>query len=395
MKHKIILAIVGICTIVAAAGCFPHSLDVPRAPERAAVAGAIVDHEKIGRMPVPGSPMVSADVYRFSYVTRSDTTQVATARLAVPVTAGADYDMVAHLHGTIGFADHCAPSRMPGFGFEAPLNQIPADMVADGRVVVMPDYPGLGAPGRHRYVEKEATGRSVWDAFTAAQSLMEERYPERRATGRVLLMGHSQGGHAAMAALATQHPDDPWNLVGTVALAPPGDPLHHARLVALGEANAGPLAWALMSYSIAYPDEVDRDALFEEWVVDSLPSMMEEYCIPTIKVWLGNDPEDIFTEEALEMFANRTPSPELASLIERERLDTSIRDSEVVVFHGNADDLLPMALSSQLADRLADNGNRVAWHEVDGAGHLTVPHHVRHRVGALADERFGAGNVGP
>jgi pimeloyl-ACP methyl ester carboxylesterase len=333
--------------------------------------------------------MVLVDVYRFSYVTQSDKQAVATARLAVPVSGPAQYDVVTHLHGTIGFADHCAPSKLPGFGFESPLNPIPADMVADGRVVVMPDYPGLGVPGRHRYIEKESTGRSVWDSLEAAKRVVSEHYPDRSATGQLLVMGHSQGGHATLATLATQRDTDPWNVVGAVAFAPPGDPVEHAAMMVEGDARAAPFAWALMSYAQAYPDDLAADLVFEGWVHESLPGMMHDYCAPALTVWLGGDPDAIFTADAMEMFTRRQPSAGMARVVERERLDHLQTQVPIRIYHGTSDTLLPHKLSQDLAQRLTENGNDVEWRAVEGAGHLSVPYKVRCEVAMLANQRFG------
>ncbi len=354
-----------------------------------APAGTLIDWQHLGRVPVPGRPTVQADVYRFSYVTRSDHREIATARMAIPAGGfDASYDLVAHLHGTIGFADHCAPSMMPGFGFESPVNPIPADMVAAGRVVVMPDYPGLGAPGVHRYVQRDATGRSVWDGLAAARTLVPTVQPTAETTNRVLLTGHSQGGHATFAALATRRPGDDFDVVGAVAFAPPGDAIQHARLVADGQARAAPFAWALMSYAQAYPDAIDPAWWFEEEVAQKLPGMLEERCAPKITVWLGNDPEEIFTDQALHAFRSGDLPPGLEDVMERERLDGVRTDTEILVYHGTRDGLLPAELSRELARRLEENGTDVEWRAVEGGRHLTVPRQSRREAVAWIERRF-------
>lgn len=380
------IAALVLCTVMA---CAARQVSTTEPDSPITTAGTLVDWKHLGRVPVPGHPTVQADVYRYSYVTRSDRRQIATARLAIPSTGfGASYDLVAHLHGTIGFADHCAPSMMPGFGFESPVNPIPADMVAAGRVVVMPDYPGLGGPGPHRYVERDATGRSVWDGLAAARTLVPVVRPTAQTTDRVLLTGHSQGGHATFAALATQRLDDRFEVVGAVAFAPPGDPVEHARLVAAGEARAAPFAWALMSYARAYPDAIDPGWWFEEEVAEHLPKKLEERCAPKLTVWLGNDPDEIFTDQALRAFETGEFPPGVTRVLRRERLDGFHTDTDILVWHGTRDGLLPAELSRDLAERLEHEGTHVEWHSVEGGRHLTVPRQARAETLAWIEERL-------
>src|SRR5664280_472826 len=125
--------------------------------------------------------------------------------------------IVAWAHGTTGVASRCAPSLEPGAGIgRIPLLQ---DLVAEGAVVVATDYPGLGTPGTHPYLVGESEGRSVLDSVRAAETV------ERgSSSAKVVLMGHSQGGHAVLfaAQLAQSYAPD-LHLVGVVAMAPPTD----------------------------------------------------------------------------------------------------------------------------------------------------------------------------
>lgn len=375
MRRRVLLSLILAATTLALSpACNSRHVRTEVATTEPGAAGQLVDWRYLDTVSLPGHRLTQAHIYRFSYVTQSDRMQVATARIAIPTIGYANYDLVAHLHGTIGFADHCAPSVMPGFGFETPVNPLPADMVAAGHVVVMPDYPGLGAPGPHRYVERAATGRSVWDALVAAQRVVRVVQPTSTTSNRVLLMGHSQGGHALFSALSTQRESDDFDVVGAVAFAPPGDAQRHAELVAAGQARPAPFAWALSSYARAYPDVIDRDHWFAAGVAESLPAKLESQCAPRIKLWLGDDPAEIFSEHALQAF-EQGELP--AAVLEAERIDRFTTDVDIVVFHGTRDQLLPPELSEQLASTLAEHGTHVDWRPVRHAGHLTVPRFAR------------------
>lgn len=117
------------------------------------------------------------------------------------------WPVVSTAHGTTGIASPCAPSRSvtaaPGWGVEG--------------VWAMTDYIGLGPVGeRHAYLSKADEGNAVIDIVRAARLL-----PDAHASARWVAVGHSQGGHGALAAheLAASHAPE-LHLVATVALSP-------------------------------------------------------------------------------------------------------------------------------------------------------------------------------
>ncbi len=125
------------------------------------------------------------------------------------------YPVVAWAHGTTGIADTCAPSKQG-------LADIPAEVqepVAEGYVVTATDYEGLGTPGIHPYLIGISEGRSVLDSIRAAQAL-----PEAHAGAEAVVVGHSQGGHAALwsAELAPSYASG-LSLLGALAASPPTD----------------------------------------------------------------------------------------------------------------------------------------------------------------------------
>jgi dipeptidyl aminopeptidase/acylaminoacyl peptidase len=61
-----------------------------------------------------------------------------------------------------------------------------------GYAVVQTDYEGLGTPGDHPYLIGVSEGRSVLDMVRAARKL------DSSLGKRVVIAGHSQGGHAAL-----------------------------------------------------------------------------------------------------------------------------------------------------------------------------------------------------
>ena len=81
-----------------------------------------------------------------------------------------------------------------------------------GYAIARTDYEGLGTPGVHPYLIGTSAAHSVLDAARAARAL------DKNVSNKVIIAGHSQGGHAALwaAALAPSYTRD-LDVRGTVA----------------------------------------------------------------------------------------------------------------------------------------------------------------------------------
>jgi hypothetical protein len=119
------------------------------------------------------------------------------------------WPVISLAHGTVGLADDCTPSHAPG--------RDAANFTKRGFLVAATDYEGLGTAGRHPYLVGESEARSTIDIVRAARNLG----PTANAGTRYVVIGYSQGGHAA---LFTNQIAASWapelTLVGTVAGAP-------------------------------------------------------------------------------------------------------------------------------------------------------------------------------
>lgn len=115
-------------------------------------------------------------------------------------------------HGSTGIADTCAPSRT---GTDRYVHPFLKKLLKAGFVVVSTDYEGLGTPGDHPYLNGTSEGRSVLDIVRAARNM------NPKVGSRVVIGGHSQGGHAALwaASLASKWTPE-LKIGGTVAFAP-------------------------------------------------------------------------------------------------------------------------------------------------------------------------------
>jgi hypothetical protein len=105
--------------------------------------------------------------------------------------------VIGYAAGTQGMGDQCAPSRQLAAGSEYEGAFI-SGLLTRGYAVAMTDYQGLGTPGTHTYMVREAQAHAVLDMVRAAQRLPGTGLP---AAGPVMLAGYSQGGGASAAAV--------------------------------------------------------------------------------------------------------------------------------------------------------------------------------------------------
>jgi pimeloyl-ACP methyl ester carboxylesterase len=143
------------------------------------------------------------------------------------------FPVISWAHGTVGVADLCAPSRDQPISRAHPMNVYVHTLLnaflREGWAVVMTDYEGLGTTDRrHPYLLGVSEAAGVLDIVRAARRLFGARISPRFA-----IVGHSQGGQAALFAASQAPAWDDLNLVGVTAIAPANHILGVVRAGAL------------------------------------------------------------------------------------------------------------------------------------------------------------------
>ena len=149
------------------------------------------------------------------------------------------WSVVSWSHGTVGVADRGAPSldseeladmsdpTDPPMTIHRKINAAPHVLLNEflnrGWVVVMTDYEGLGTRGPHPYLFGTSEGRGVLDIVRAARAVHNRDRPvgQEIISRRFVIVGHSQGGQAALFAA---HLPKTWTaeltLLAVAAIAP-------------------------------------------------------------------------------------------------------------------------------------------------------------------------------
>jgi pimeloyl-ACP methyl ester carboxylesterase len=205
--------------------------------QRGAVVRCALDHrmgpEDLNRQAIAlgyqGPPLKSgATVYRIAYRTErivpaaggAAPGALSSALLLVPSAPHGAGALAVYAHPSVGVAPSCAPSQHdlldPSNAWDA-VRMPPLVLAGGGWTVVAPDYAGFGYDAAPGWSVAEDEAHSLLDSTRAARQLL----PDPLFPSNVVIVGHSQGGHAALAA----HSVAPsyglsGQLVGVAALAP-------------------------------------------------------------------------------------------------------------------------------------------------------------------------------
>ncbi|GAA2573230.1 lipase family protein [Actinomadura fulvescens] len=205
------------------------TLAAPSAPSAAASAAdasrtAVRQSGKgvvVSVAPLPASLWLpgTGKAYRLTYTSTGPTGGPAISSGAMFVPQGAPpaggWPVVSWTHGTVGLGDACAPSTA---GRSQRDITYLTTWMSKGYAIVSTDYVGLGTPGGHPYLD----GRSA--AYSAADMVRAARGVDRSLASKWVVIGQSQGGHAALftSVLAARYAPE-LDFRGAVATGPPSN----------------------------------------------------------------------------------------------------------------------------------------------------------------------------
>jgi hypothetical protein len=280
--------------------------------------------------------------------------------------------VLAWTHGTWGVARQCAPSLSPSFFDSTPgtsptfFTATPAlDAVANGYVVVAPDYPGLGSAGVHPYLGGVPAARSTLDAIRAAREITGAG-----AGTRYAIWGASQGGHAALwtAELAPSYAPE-LQLVGVAAAAPPTDLAANLRAGSDPTIRAFLTAFTAYSWSGYYGAPLSSLGKPQTQMI--ITSLAQNNCV-------GIDSKPKMGEMiGMVMLKNQLAGVDLGSIQPWARIaqENSLNPRAIkvpmLVAQNPNDVIVSPAVTRTYAREACAAGKTVKWIDIVGKGHPT------------------------
>jgi alpha-beta hydrolase superfamily lysophospholipase len=190
-------------------------------------------------------------------------------------------------HGTIGLAAACAPTRSPTH----PLNLA---LAGAGFVTVATEYQGFSYDEPPQaWMSGEDEARALFDSASALTKLTTEAYHPKK----VLLIGHSEGGHTVLAAQALARADGfPIPIAGVISSAPMwfGGRLF-ADMIGAGDgsnhdAGSRDLVWSLFyfyGHGATFSGQAEAVAAFAPARRDEIAKLLSTKCALDLDAPLG------------------------------------------------------------------------------------------------------------
>ncbi|WP_180016767.1 MULTISPECIES: S9 family peptidase [unclassified Acinetobacter] len=291
-------------------------------------------------------------------------------------------------HGTVGSGDSCAPSNNQ---LNNNFRGLASSLLAQGYVIVAPDYEGLGTRGIHPYLNLKSAAQSAIYAVRAFKEQQGNRF-----NGAWVSVGQSQGGHASLA--TAQFADEDPNYKAAIAAAPASSlgyiisevaPQALNALVEAGQDNAAKAVYAeLLAYAAyvavgikAYEPRFNYRNIFSSRagiVAEKaegttgenglcLGPLITEY-MQDIDDYLVNNPEKTVVDYPglVENFQNNSS---VEKFLENNQPATEKINVPVMIIQGTADMAVPYPVTNTLQQGLKDMGTTVNFVEVENASH--------------------------
>jgi alpha-beta hydrolase superfamily lysophospholipase len=266
--------------------------------------------------------------------------------------------VVTWAHGTTGLADACAPSKDSKLNAAIPWLD---KYLANGYVVTATDYEGLGTAGLHPYLVGESEGRGVLDIARAARKITAAG-----ASKKVIIFGHSQGGHAALFAgqLAPAYAPD-LDVQGVAAAAPAAELKLLLGAAAGVDSYLGYVTMGARGFGAAYP--AAQHALSTVFTPQGLKDS------DVVNTKCSGDVGTTMVKPAAQVIAkNPLDVPPFPALIDENTPAGVKTASPMLVVQGDADHLVIPSTTDAFVKRACGTGDSLDYKQYPGADHGRV-----------------------
>jgi pimeloyl-ACP methyl ester carboxylesterase len=329
----------------------PPSDDLSRQP------GALLRSEPLKDVILPAGMRGWRILYATTVDDSTPATAVATVFAPTDPPAG-PRPVIAWEHATTGLLQKCMPSL-----WSAPTAGIPGrdQIVKAGWVVVATDYSFAEKGGPHPYLIGEGEARAALDSVRAARQMSQLTLDKR-----MVVWGHSQGGHAALwtGIVGPRYAPD-LEILGVAAIAPAANIKNILAMDVAVDKRFG--AYLALSYSRFYPDITFEEALRPE-ALDAARQIVN-LCdfLP---------PED---SERIEALAATFDGPALATSSNKAlqaRLEQNTADAPiqapVVIAQGLSDIVVPPSATDAYVEERCSAGQRLEYWTFTGRDHFAI-----------------------
>ena len=297
----------------------------------------------------------------------------ASALAMLPTTPSASVATLIYMHGT-----STERAFIPSVG-DYDENVAPAVLfAARGRLVVSPDYLGLGASDLpyHPYLHRDTLAAAGRDALTAGVELA--RRNSLALDGNLFIAGYSEGGFAA-AALQRQLQQAPLQALGlrsTMSIAGPLDLPAAVKSTLSADPATGRdsgrsiyTAFTVWSYQRVYGDLYSQATeVFNTPYADQLDALFGgTRSSGEIGAALPASPRMLLTTNALT--ATISGSNQIAARIRGNDVIDINPASPLISCHGTLDDTVPYSITVAARERLAARGAALSVLEQNGKDH--------------------------
>ncbi len=306
-------------------------------------------------------------VHWLTFVTNGRTANATITIPAGPVQPPANgWSIAVNNPGTVGVADKCAVAfTLTGSGLSGYFG-------ARGYIGVTIDYPGLGTNGFHPYLDGEVDGRASLDAIRATQNLLADLTTAY--SGRAIVAGLSQGGHATLFAASEQPTYAPeLSVVGYAVVGPASMFLEHWQ-PGLGSDGPHLVYHALLSY--AWSNVYVGPSPF---VDGTIGPVIDAHCLfetgtPALESVLSQTPTEIFSTEFLAEFGAGTFTTFgfMQTGFSKNRVRAFDQAAPIRIYQGDADVVVTKPATDELVAELQQGNVSLEYIVVPGGGHTDV-----------------------
>ncbi len=313
-------------------------------------------------------------VHKVTYKTTLQGKNIKASGLVYLPKASGNYPVMSFQNGT-NTLNSDAPSESSGSDNWFMLESL-ASM---GFIVVVPDYIGFGESANltHPYLHAESTTQSILDMLRAVNELTAEDKVEAKPTKDLFIFGYSQGGWATMQlqkAIEKNYSEE-FNLIASSCAAGPYSIGFMNDFIAKSTEYPMPyfLGYLLNSYHSLelYPNPLSD--LFQEPYASKIPALYNGTNTGgTINAALTTNMANLLTSEFRTGFDTGTKFSVLKSAFTANSVAPWIISTPTRLYHGGADELIPISLSNKMLQDLKTAGTpneKIELIIIPGASH--------------------------